>query len=314
MSSDHPHNHVHAHGHSRGHSHAPTSFGRAFFFGILLNTGFIVAEIIYGLYANSLALLTDAGHNFSDVLGLFMAWGAVILSKRNPSERYTYGLQSASILAALGNSVLLLIACGGIGWEAIQRFSKPEAVGSITVMIVAGIGIFVNGVTAWLFMAGRKNDLNIRGAFWHMVADALVSLGVVFAGAGIMWTGWLWLDPLISLVISFIIIFGTWSLLKESFDLALHAVPRHVSIAEVKAYLLSLAGVKDVHDLHVWAMSTNETALSVHIVMSSGRHPGDAFLQHVTRELETDFQIGHSIIQIEIGDGSECRFAPDTVV
>ena len=309
MSSVH-HHHEHDHG---SHSHAPANFGKAFLIGILLNTGFIVAEIIYGLHANSLALLADAGHNISDVLGLFMAWGAVILAKRKPSDRYTYGLQSSSILAALANAVLLLVACGGIGWEAIQRFSNPEAIGSTTVMIVAGFGILINGITAWLFMTGRNDDLNIRGAFLHMAADALVSLGVVIAGAVMMWTGWLWLDPLVSLVISIVIIFGTWSLLKDSFDLALHAAPKHISTAKVKAYLSSLAGVKEVHDLHIWAMSTNETALSAHILMSCN-HPGDEFLKHVAHELEHDFRIGHCTIQIEIGDGSECKLAPDNVV
>ena len=311
MSTAHQHNYDHERSHR--HSHAPGSFGKAFFIGILLNTGFIVAEIIYGLHANSLALLADAGHNVSDVLGLFMAWGAVILAKHKPSARYTYGFQSSTILAALTNAVLLLVACGGIGWEALQRFSGPEAISSVTVMVVASVGIFVNGITAWLFMAGRKEDLNIRGAFLHTAADALVSLGVVIAGAVMMWTGWSWLDPLVSLVISFGIIVGSWSLLKESFDLALHAAPKHISTAEVKSYLSSLAGVKEVHDLHVWAMSTSETALSAHI-LTSGNHPGDEFLKHVAHELEHYFRIGHCTIQIEIGDGQRCNLAPDNVI
>ncbi len=309
MSSEHSH---HSHDHS-GHSHTPANFGRAFFIGILLNTGFIVAEIIYGLHANSLALLADAGHNVGDVLGLFMAWGAVILAKRKPSERYTYGLQSSSILAALANAVLLLVACGGIGWEAVQRFFHPEAVGSTTVIVVAAIGIFINGITAWLFMSGSKDDLNIRGAFLHMTADALVSLGVVIAGLVIMWTGWIWLDPMVSLIISIVIIISTWGLLKDSFDLALHAAPKHINTAKVRDYLSSLKEVKEIHDLHIWAMSTNETALSAHILLS-GDHPGDKFLKKVAHDLEHDFRIGHTTIQIEVGDSGECSLAPENVV
>ena len=203
--SGHHHGDHHHHGH-HDHHHGVGNYGRAFFIGIVLNTGFIVAEVIYGLAANSLALLADAGHNASDVLGLFLAWGALILAKRQPSARYTYGMQSASIFAALANAILLFVACGGIGWEAIQRFSRPEDITGSTVMIVAGVGIAVNGITAWLFMAGRKTDLNIRGAFLHMMADALVSLGVVISGAVMMQTGWQWLDPLMSLGIAMVII------------------------------------------------------------------------------------------------------------
>ena len=308
------HNHHHHHDHSNGsHSHELKNYGSRFFIGILLNTGFIAAEIIYGLAANSLALLADAGHNAGDVLGLFMAWGAVILAKRQPNERYTYGLQSSTILAALANAILLLVACGGIGWEAIQRFSKPEVIGSNIVMVVAAAGIIVNGVTAWLFVSGSKSDLNMRGAFLHMLADAIVSAGVVAAGAVMMWTGWVWLDPLVSLVISLVIVFGTWGLLKDSFDLALHAAPKHISTAKVKSYLASLDGVKEVHDLHVWAMSTNETALSAHILIE-GKHPGDEFLKTLAHNLEHHFSIGHSTIQIEIGDSTKCKLAPDNVI
>lgn len=295
------------------HNHTSTNFGKAFMIGILLNTGFIMAEIIYGLAANSLALLADAGHNASDVLGLFMAWGAVTLAKRKPTERFTYGLQSSSILAALANAMLLLVACGGIGWEAIQRFSNPQNISNSSVIIVAAFGILVNGVTAWLFMAGRKDDLNIRGAFLHMASDALVSLGVVIVGATMIWTGWAWLDPIMSIGISLIIIFSTWSLFKDSFNLALHAAPKHISTAKVKAYLTSLEGVKEVHDLHIWAMSTNETALSAHLVMSNLQF-GNDFLNNVAHELEHDFKIGHSTIQIEAADGKECKLAPDNVV
>lgn len=302
-----------AHHHNHNHPHTQPNYNKAFFIGIILNSAFIVAEVVYGLAANSLALLADAGHNASDVLSLFLAWGALILAKRKPSERYTYGLQSSSILAALINAIVLLVACGGIGWEAIQRFSQPAAVGSSTVMAVAAIGIVINGITAWLFMAGRKSDLNIRGAFLHMVADALVSFGVVLSGAAILKTGWLWLDPLISLVISILIITCTWKLLQDSFALALHATPKHISTVKVKAYLLSLDGVKAVHDLHIWAMSTNEAALSAHLLMA-GSHPGDAFLHTVAHQLEHDFGIGHSTLQIEVGDSTECRLAGEGIV
>ena len=302
------------HNHTHQHSHETNDFGKAFIIGILLNTAFIVAEVIYGLNANSLALLADAGHNIGDVLGLFMAWGAVILSKRLPSNRYTYGFQSASILAALGNAILLLVACGGIGWEAIERFNQPSAVASTTVMSVATVGILINGFTAWLFMAGRKKDLNIRGAFLHLAADAVISLGVVIAGAIMLKTGWLWLDPLVSLIISIIIVIGTWELLRDALALSLHATPKHINITEVKKYLTQLIGVEEVHDLHIWAMSTTNVALSVHLLMPCG-HPGDAFIKKITHELEEHFNIIHTTIQIELGDGAvECRFAPEEIV
>lgn len=310
------HNNKHSayHDHDHDHHHTTTDFGKAFFFGVLLNTGFIIAEIIYGLHANSLSLLADAGHNTSDVLGLFMAWGAVILSKRIPSERYTYGLQSSSIVAALGNALFLLVACGGIGWEAIQRFSQPVEIASTTVMAVAGIGILINGFSAWLFMSGRKGDLNIRGAFLHMAADAVVSLGVVISGAIMLKTGWLWLDPVVSLSISIIIVIGTWGLLRDSINLALHATPNNISTAKVKSYLSTLNGVKEVHDLHIWAMSTTNVALSVHLIMLDG-HPGDAFIKSITHELEHNFNINHATIQIELGDSKKaCHLAPDDVV
>lgn len=300
----HHHHHHHDHG---DHSHEISQFGGAFFIGILLNTSFIVAEIIYGLAANSLALLADAGHNTGDVLGLIMAWGSVVLAKRQPTERYTYGLQSSTILAALANAMTLLVVCGGIGLEAILRFSNPEPTKSTTMMIVAAAGIFVNGITALLFFKGRHDDLNVRGAFLHMAGDALVSLGVVVSGAVMMMTGWLWLDPLLSLIISAVIILGTWNLLKDSFGLALHAAPKHIDTVKVKNYLANLSGVTAVHDLHIWAMSTNETAMSTHLLMKD-KHPGDAFLKEVAEQMEHLFRIGHSTIQIEIGDdGEKCK-------
>lgn len=307
MAHAHPHNHNCC-------SHAPADFGRAFLIGILLNVAFIAVEIIWGLKANSLALLADAGHNASDVLALALAWAASYLAKRGPSDRFTYGLRGSSIIASLGNAVMLLLVVGGIGWESIQRLTRPEAAESATIMAVAAIGVLVNGITASLFMAGRKSDLNIRGAYLHMLGDAAISFGVVVSGAVMLKTGWLWLDPLASLVISALIILGTWGLLKESLALALQAVPAGIDPAAVKNYLKNVSGVKEVHDLHIWAMSTTEVASSVHLVMANG-HPGDDFIRGITQRLEHDFKINHSTIQIELGDTArECPLAPDHVV
>jgi len=289
-------------------------YGRPFAIGIAANSIFVIAEIIYGLKSSSLALLADAGHNASDVLGLVMAWGAVLLARRQPSERFTYGLQSASIIAALANALLLFVAVGGIGWEALQRFAAPVAPAASMVMGVAAIGVLVNGATAWLFSTGGKNDLNIRGVYVHMAADAAISLGVVISGAIILKTGWLWLDPLVSLAIVVVIITGTWQLLRESVTLALHAAPRHIETSDVRNYLSKLEGVQEVHDLHIWAMSTTGVALSVHLLMPSG-HPGDAFIRRITHELEAHFHIDHATLQIEIGDDnnaechSDCEYA-----
>lgn len=302
-------NHNHEH---QGHSHTPSNFGRAFAIGIALNTIFIIVEVIYGLKANSLSLLADAGHNASDVLGLAVAWGAVWLTKRKPNGRYTYGLQSSSILAALSNAIFLLLAIGGIVWEAIQRLEHPEPVLGTTVMLVAGVGILINGFTALLFMKGGKGDLNIRGAFLHMATDAAVSLGVVISGLVIIQTGWVWLDPAVSITIALIIIVGTWGLLRDSVNLALHAVPANIDHAKVKEFLSRVQGVKEVHDLHIWAMSTTQVALSAHLLMPEG-HPGDVFIKDIAHKLEHDFSIGHVTIQIELGD-VECALAPDNVV
>lgn len=310
---DHDHSsHGHSHSYKHSHNHAPTSYGRAFGVGITLNVLFIIIEVIYGLKANSLALLADAGHNASDVLGLVVAWVALLLTKRKPNARYTYGLQSSSILAALANAVFLLVAIGGIIWEAIQRLGQPEPVMGNTVMMVAAIGILVNGFTALLFMKGSKEDLNIRGAFLHMATDAAVSLGVVISGLIILNTGWLWLDPIVSITIAIIIVFGTWGLLRDSINLALHAVPAHIDHAKVKAFLANTKGVKEVHDLHIWAMSTTDVALSAHLLMTDG-HPGDHALKDLTHELKEHFGIGHATIQIELGQ-AECALAPDHVV
>ena len=266
--------HDHSHG-AHSHAHAPKDFGFAFALGTALNLGFVAVEAFFGILANSTALLADAGHNLSDVIGLLIAWGAAVLAKRPATERFTYGLRGTSILAALGNALLLMLACGAIAWEAVGRFAHPKPVAGMTVIVVAAIGILVNGFTAWLFMAGRKSDLNIRGAYLHMVADAGVSFGVVIAGIAILLTGWLWLDPLVSLVIVAVILWSTWGLLRDLDHARARMRCRRISsLSEVKACLENLPGVTRAHHVHVWAMSTNEVALTAHLVMPGG-HPGD---------------------------------------
>lgn len=314
----HDHGHeAHDHGHHNhgigGHAHAPSSFGRAFAIGITLNAAYVVAEAFYGVASHSLALLADAGHNLGDVLGLTVAWAAAILSQRRPSGRYTYGLRGSSILAALGNAITLLVVTGGIGWEAVRRLMEPEPSGGVTIMAVAAIGIAVNGGTALLFMSGRKGDLNIKGAFTHMAADALIALGVVITGGLIFVTGWLWLDPVVSLVVSATIIVGTWSLLRDSINLALDAVPPSIDPEAVERHLAALPGVTQVHDLHIWGMSTTETALTAHLVRPN-LSADDAFLRHAAQDLRDRFGIGHATFQVEMGDGEECHLAPDGVV
>ncbi len=288
----------HSHSHDHRHSHAPADFGKAFAIGIALNVIFVVVEATYGFLSGSMALVADAGHNLSDVLSLLLAWGASILAKREPSERFTYGLKSSTILAAMANAATLMIALGVILVETIRRFADPQPVGGGTVMLVAGIGIVINTVTALLFLKGRKDDLNIRGAFLHMAADALVSLGVVISGAMILLTGALWIDPVTSLVIVALIAWGTWGLAKESLKMGLLGVPDNCDEGAVRTYLTSLPGVDRVHDLHIWPMSTTETAFTAHLVMPDG-HPGDAFLHEVAHELEHSHNIGHATIQIE---------------
>jgi len=282
------------------HHHHTANYGRAFAIGITLNVLFVLVEVFYGWQADSLALLSDAGHNLSDVLGLVIAWGGFYLGKLRPNQKHTYGLGRASILAALFNALILLIAIGGIAWEAVARFSHPVPIEGSIVMWVAGIGVLINGITAWLFMSGNQDDLNLRGAFLHMAADALVSLGVVIAGAVFIWTGWTWLDPAISLAIALVILLGTWDLLRQSLHLSLDGVPASIELNRVRAYLVSLPQVCGAHDLHVWAMSTSDIALSVHLSMPEG-HPGDAFLEQIGRELHDRFAIEHATIQIEIG-------------
>jgi cobalt-zinc-cadmium efflux system protein len=305
------HAHDHSHTHSRG--HAPDDFGMAFALGIGLNVAFVILEAIFGILSNSMALIADAGHNLSDVLGLVVAWVASILARRRPTARYTYGLRGTSILAALFNAIFLLIATGAIAWEAILRLFNPQPVAGVTVMAVAAAGIVINGFTAWLFASGRKDDLNIRGAYLHMAADAAVSAGVVVAGLIIYVTGWLWLDPLVSLVIAVVIVAGTWSLLRDSVAMSLAAVPAGIDPAEVRALLAAQPGVSRVHDLHIWSMSTNEVALTAHLVMPSG-HPGDSFLRDVAEGLKAHHGIGHMTLQIEIGADNACALAPDHVV
>jgi cobalt-zinc-cadmium efflux system protein len=313
LHSDHAHS-DHAHGgHGSGHVHAPASFGTAFAVGIALNLIFVAVEFVYGVLANSMALVADAGHNLSDVLSLAIAWIASVLARRPPSSRLTYGLGGSSIVAALFNAVLLLVAVGAIAWEAILRLFHPEPVASGTVMIVAAVGIVINGATAWLFASGRKGDLNIRGAFLHMVADAAVSAGVVAAAAVILLTGWLWLDPLTSLVVVGLIVWGTWGLLRDSLAMSVSAVPAAIDPEAVRRYLESRPGVAAVHDLHIWPMSTTETALTAHLVLPGG-HPGDEFLMQATTELKRRFGIGHTTLQIEVSAETACQLAPDHVV
>lgn len=294
------HGHPHHHHHHHHHAIAPGAQGRALLIAIGLNAAFVAVEFGFGLVAQSTALMADAGHNLSDVLGLVLAGAAVMMGRRTPSERFSYGLRSSSILAALGNAMLLILACGAIGWEAVQRLAQPPAVAGVTVMVVAAVGIIVNGGSAWLLMRGSQGDLNMRGAYLHMVADAAVSLGVVLAGLVMQQTGWFWLDPLVSLVIVVVILLGTWRLLREATHLALAAVPPHIDPAAVTSYLRTLPGVTDVHDLHIWGLSTTETALTVHLVMP-GAPPGDEALDGIARALSERFAIHHSTLQIEQG-------------
>ncbi|WP_428376362.1 cation diffusion facilitator family transporter [Lichenicoccus sp.] len=300
--------HGHAHG-PGGHSHAPASFGRAFAIGIALNAAYVGGEALAGLLSHSLALLADAGHNLGDVLGLAAAWLAQGLGRRRPTTRYTYGLRRSSILSALGNAVVLLVVTGAIAWEAVRRLLlAPAPVGAETVMAVAAIGIAINGGTALMFAAGRKGDLNIRAAFQHMAADALLAAGVVAAGAVIWFTGWLWLDPLVSLVLAAVIVAGTWSVLRHSLDLALDAVPPGIDRIAVEGFLRQLPGVVDLHDLHIWGMSTTETALTAHLVRP-GPAANDAMLRQAAADLRARFGIGHATFQVEQDLDGRCILA-----
>ena len=303
---------AHNHGSSDGHSHAaPTNFGRAFAVGIALNMTFVVVEFLYGVWGNSLSLIADAGHNLSDVLGLALAWGAIWLARRQTTEKRTYGYRRSTILAALINAMTILIAVGVVAWEAVRRFFEPSVeVNSGWMILVASIGILINAGSAYLFMAGSKEDLNVRGAFAHLAADAAVSLGVVLTGVVIAYTGWWILDPVVSLVISAVIVWGTWSLLRDSFNLVLDAVPEGIDLQEVREYLLDLNDCRDVHDLHVWAMSTTENALTAHIVIPNSAND-DTLIKQTSKELRKRFGIEHATLQIEYGTDAGCRCGLD---
>jgi cobalt-zinc-cadmium efflux system protein len=299
--------------HRHSHAHAAKDFGLIFGIATALNVGLVIVQVFYGIAANSVALLADAAHNSGDALGLMIAWAGHALAKLNPTARYTYGFRSASILAALLNGVILLVATGGIAWEAILRFFQSDEVTGVTVMIVAAVGIGINGLSAFLLMSGRQADLNVRAAFLHMAGDAGVSLGVVVAGGLILLTGWSWFDPAASLLVSAAIIWSTWGLLREAVNRSLSAVPSEIEPQQVAEYLRGLPDVEDIHDLHVWAMSTTETALTCHLVMPKG-HPGDEFLRRLYHELHEKFEIAHPTVQIELGDAGACKLAPEHVV
>jgi cobalt-zinc-cadmium efflux system protein len=286
-----------AHDHQHRHDEH-FDYNRAFAIGVALNVGFIIIEAVFGLLADSLALLADAGHNLSDVLGLLLAWGASYMVKRRPTQRHTYGWRKSSILAALMNAIVLMAAIGAIAWEAIRRFNHPAPVAGQTIIIVAAIGVVINTITAMLFISGRKHDLNIRGAFLHMAADAGVSAGVVVAGMLILVSGWMWMDPLVSLVIAVIILIGTWGLMRDAFNLALDAVPKGIDPLAVSEYLAGLSGVESVHDLHIWAMSTTETALTAHLVKPDSKDD-DMLIDKASKELHERFGIDHITLQWE---------------
>ncbi|WAP71523.1 MULTISPECIES: cation diffusion facilitator family transporter [Aurantimonadaceae] len=303
------HDHGDNHGHEgHHHHHAPATFGKAFAIGISLNIVFVAIEAGYGYAVNSVALIADAGHNLSDVFGLIVAWVAVFLGTRPPTERYTYGLHKSSILAALFNGIILLVVVGVIAWEAVRRFQDPQPVGGTTVIVVAAIGIVINGITTWLFSSGQKGDINIRGAYLHMLADTLVSAGVVVAGFAIIFTGWLWIDPVLSLVIAAVIFWSTCSLLKDSLAMSMAAVPPGIDLTAIRSSLEAMPGVTDVHDLHVWPLSTTETALTTHLVMPDGA--GDGFLENAKAEMKKRFGIGHATFQHETENQCRCSLEP----
>jgi cobalt-zinc-cadmium efflux system protein len=299
--------------HRHSHSAAPGPH-RAFALAVAMNVGFVVLEAGAGLWSDSLALLADAGHNLSDVLALLLAWGAATLSTQRPSSRFTFGLRSTSVLAALVNALFLLAVCGAIAWEALGRLHESISVPGLPVIVVAACGVAINGATALLFLRDQKVDLNVRGAYLHMAADALVSLGVLAGGIGILLTGWTWVDPVVSLAVVGVIFASTWSLARDSLGLALQAVPAGIDPIAVREFLAARPGVVNVHDLHIWGMSTAENALSAHLVIPAG-HPGDRFLTETARQLEQRFRIGHATLQIEHGDPAHpCGLEPDHVV
>jgi cobalt-zinc-cadmium efflux system protein len=308
MSGGHDHHHHHHHAPAQGVTNT-----RAFALAVTLNLGFTLIEATLGFLSGSMALVADAGHNLSDVLALLLAWGASVLSNRPPSERYTYGLKSSSILAAIGNAALLWIALGAILVETVRRFFDPSPVEGMTMMAVAGIGILINGFSAVLFARGSKSDLNLRAAFLHLMADAAVSAGVVIAGLLILWTGFMLIDPITSLVITGVIGWSSWGLLKDSLRMGMLAAPDAIDVAEVRSFLASRPDVAAVHDLHVWPISTTETALTAHLVMPH-RPPNDHFLHALSQDLHEQFGIGHPTIQIEIAGGPECALEAEGVI
>lgn len=298
MSEHHAHSHSHSHSHAH-HAPPPGAYNRAFAIGIGLNLAFVAVEAFYGWKVNSLALLADAGHNLSDVAGLVLAWAGAQAGRLRPNPRHTYGWRKGSILAAFANAMLLLVAMGALLWEALGRLMTPDPLAGsagLTIMLVAGVGIVVNTATALLFMRGRAHDLNIRGAFLHMAADAAVSAGVVVAGALTLWVGWVWLDPVVSLLIAAVILWGTWGLFRQSLHLLFDGVPDHVDPQAVHTYLASLPGVSQVADLHIWALDTTAVAMTAHVVMPGGP-ADDAFLRHVHHELQERFGIAHVTLQ-----------------
>jgi cobalt-zinc-cadmium efflux system protein len=306
--------HNHDRAHRAAHVHAPANFGQAFGYGIALNLAYLLVEAGFGIATNSLALISDAAHNLGDVLALGTAWGAAVLAGRRPTARYTYGLRRTSILAALVNAAALLIVTGGIAWEAILRFWAPAPPHAMTIIVVAAAGIIINGGTALLFVSGRKSDLNLRGVFQHMLADALVAFGVVAAGVIIMLTRWHWLDPAASLAVSAIIVAGTWSLLREALSLSLDAVPQGIERENVNLYLTGLPGVLEVHDLHIWGLSTTETALTAHLICRPGV-TSESLLPQISAEVRRRFGIGHATIQLETEElARQCELRPDHVV
>jgi cobalt-zinc-cadmium efflux system protein len=321
---DHDHDHgAHAHGHGHGHGHdhhhghhhhhIPADMGRAFAIGVVLNTAFVVVEATAGFWAGSMALLADAGHNLSDVLALLMAWGAAALAKRAPTARRTYGLRKATILASLANAVFLLLAVGAIASESVHRLFLHSSIDTRTVMLTAGLGVVLNTATALLFLRGDRHDLNVRGAFLHMASDAAISLAVVLGAGLIALTGLAWIDPVLSLGIAAVIVLGTWGLLRDSVNLALDAAPRGIDVAEVRAWLAALPGVEEIHDLHIWAMSTTETALTAHVIRPAN-DDGDHFLHDACEGLAARFNIGHATLQVETDPDHGCRLAPAEVV
>jgi len=301
--------------HAHPHQHGAPDAASAFAIGVAINGAIVVVEIVYGLIVGSMALLADAGHNLGDVLGLVIGLGAARLARRRPTERHTYGFRRATVLSALANALLLLVATGAIGWESIRRLHAPEAVSALPVIVVASIAFVANGASALFFLRDRKRDMNVRAAFVHLAGDAAISIGVVVAGVVMLRTGWTWLDPLVGLAIAASILATTWSLLRQSFNLALDAVPQEIDLAKVRAYLLEQSGVTEVHDLHVWAMSTTETALTAHLVLCEGGAVTATFFAEVSKALHDDFGIGHATLQVEHAPReAPCCLAPDDVV